>query len=174
MSNMTMDELLARSAALHHHLCPRQVLGVRMGMLAGKLLCLDLPQDDKRLFVFLETDGCTSDGVAVASGASVGHRWHAQLLGYQRLADDQLLIADPVVLTVDLEALISHAGARAVCVACGEEIINRREILRGDDCLCRACAGEAYYTPEPCLPIADARSSRPMPADLARLTEARI
>jgi formylmethanofuran dehydrogenase subunit E len=111
---------------------------------------------------------------AKAAAPEARDRWHAQLLGYQRLADDQLLIADPVVLTVDLEALISHAGARAVCVACGEEIINRREILRGDDCLCRACAGEAYYTPEPCLPIADARSSRPMPADLARLTEARI
>jgi formylmethanofuran dehydrogenase subunit E len=26
-----LEELLATSAALHHHLCPRQVLGVLMG-----------------------------------------------------------------------------------------------------------------------------------------------
>ena len=39
-----LDELLQACAALHHHLCPRQVLGVRMGMLAGEILGLDLPQ----------------------------------------------------------------------------------------------------------------------------------
>ena len=69
-----MDELLEQSAAMHHHLCPRQVLGVRMGMLAGELLDLDLPQTDKRLFVFMETDGCTADGVAVARERCVGRR----------------------------------------------------------------------------------------------------
>ena len=31
-----LDELLALSAALHRHLCPRQVLGARMGLLAGR------------------------------------------------------------------------------------------------------------------------------------------
>ncbi len=70
----TLPELLARTAALHHHLCPRQVLGVRMGMLAGRLLNLDLPQPDKRLLVFMETDGCAADGVSVASGCWVGRR----------------------------------------------------------------------------------------------------
>jgi formylmethanofuran dehydrogenase subunit E len=33
-----------------------------------------LPQNDKRLFAFVETDGCFCDGVAVASGCWVGHR----------------------------------------------------------------------------------------------------
>ena len=59
---------------LHAHVCPRQVLGVRMGELAGKLLGLTLPQQDKRLFVFVETDGCFADGVMVATGCSMGHR----------------------------------------------------------------------------------------------------
>src|SRR3989304_4446193 len=44
----TMGDLLEPTAALHRHLCPRQVLGVRMGMLAGELLGVDLPQSDKR------------------------------------------------------------------------------------------------------------------------------
>ncbi|MCL4393637.1 MAG: FmdE family protein, partial [Chloroflexi bacterium] len=55
-------------------LCPRQVLGVRLGMRAGELLGLDLPQNDKRLFAFVETDGCLIDGIAVATGCSVGNR----------------------------------------------------------------------------------------------------
>ena len=69
-----LEELLAASAAIHHHLCPRQVLGVRMGMLAGKLLALDLPQTDKRLLTIVETDGCAVSGIAVATGCRVGRR----------------------------------------------------------------------------------------------------
>lgn len=69
-----LAELLEASAALHQHLCPRQVLGVRMGMLVGRLLDLDLPQRDKRLLTIVETDGCAADGVAVATGCWVGRR----------------------------------------------------------------------------------------------------
>ena len=71
-----LTELLEASAQRHRgHLCPRQVLGVRMGMLAGELLGLDLPQTKKkRLLVIVETDGCFADGVSVATGCTVGHR----------------------------------------------------------------------------------------------------
>lgn len=69
-----LEELLNMTAALHHQLCPRQVLGVRMGLWAGELLQLDLPQADKRLLTIVETDGCFSDGVAVATGCWVGRR----------------------------------------------------------------------------------------------------
>ncbi len=64
----TLAVMLRKSASMHRHLCPRQVLGVRMGILAGKLLGLDLPQERKRLFVFMETDGCAADGVSVSTG----------------------------------------------------------------------------------------------------------
>ncbi len=70
----TLDELLQASAALHYHLCPRQVLGVRMGIRAAQILELDLPQKNKRLFTFMETDGCATDGVSVATGCWVGRR----------------------------------------------------------------------------------------------------
>jgi len=69
-----LEELLEASAALHHHLCPRQVLGVRMGLLAGELLGLELPQVDKRLLTIAETDGCAVDGISVATGCWVGRR----------------------------------------------------------------------------------------------------
>jgi len=70
----TMDELLQASAALHDHLCPRQILGVRMGLLAADLLSLPLPQTDKRLLTIVETDGCFADGIATATNCWVGHR----------------------------------------------------------------------------------------------------
>lgn len=69
-----LQSLLHRSSMQHSHLCPRQVLGVRMGMFAGEILELDLPQTKKRLLTILETDGCFADGVEVATGCSVGHR----------------------------------------------------------------------------------------------------
>ena len=80
-----LEALLQQTAALHHHLCPRQVLGVRMGILAGELLGLELPQADKRLFTFIETDGCFADGVAVASGCTLGHRT-LRLMDYGKVA----------------------------------------------------------------------------------------
>ncbi|HEY6074217.1 MAG TPA: FmdE family protein, partial [Anaerolineales bacterium] len=70
----TLQSILDESAERHHHLCPRQVLGVRMGLLAGELLGLELPRFDKRLLVITETDGCSVDGIACATGCSVGRR----------------------------------------------------------------------------------------------------
>jgi formylmethanofuran dehydrogenase subunit E len=72
MSNL--NSLLDASAARHRHLCPRQVLGVRMGLYAGRLLGLELPQSGKRLLTIAETDGCTVDGLSVATNCWVGHR----------------------------------------------------------------------------------------------------
>jgi formylmethanofuran dehydrogenase subunit E len=80
-----LHALLDQTIALHHHLCPRQVIGVRMGMLAGELLNLELPQTDKRLYTFVETDGCFADGVAVATGCWLGHRT-MRLMDYGKVA----------------------------------------------------------------------------------------
>ena len=71
---LTLEELLDLSSATHHNVCPRQVLGARMGMCAAEVLGLDLPQKNKRLFAFMETDGCTLDGVGAATGCWVGRR----------------------------------------------------------------------------------------------------
>ncbi len=69
-----LQSFLEQSAASHSHLCPRQILGVRIGMAGAKALGLEFPRTDKRLLVVLETDGCFADGVQVATGCSVGHR----------------------------------------------------------------------------------------------------
>ncbi len=69
-----LDDLLTLSATHHHNICPRQVLGVRAGLLAGLLLDLPLPQPNKRLLAIAETDGCFVDGLSAATGCYVGRR----------------------------------------------------------------------------------------------------
>lgn len=70
----SLTDLLARSATHHHRVCPRQVLGARIGLLAGLLLDLPLPQPEKRLIAIAETDGCFVDGISAATGCYVGRR----------------------------------------------------------------------------------------------------
>lgn len=70
----SLDGLLTASAAHHHRVCPRQVLGVRMGISAGRILNVPLPQPEKRLLVIAETDGCFVDGLSAATGCYVGRR----------------------------------------------------------------------------------------------------
>ena len=182
----TRKELLDMTTTMHRHLCPRQVLGVRMGLYAGELLGLALPQSDKRLYTIVETDGCAADGIAVATNCWVGRRtlriedfgkvaatfvdtqtglalrivprptvrhaarayapqadnkWEAQLIGYQLMPATELFDAREVMLHTPVEQLISRPGRKALCAACGEEIMNEREVVRDGITLCRACAG---------------------------------
>ena len=68
------QQQLASSAASHQHLCPRQVLGVRMGRYAAHLLGFDPLQVKKRLLVIVETDGCFATGVSTATACTIGSR----------------------------------------------------------------------------------------------------
>lgn len=69
-----LTELLKQSSARHSHLCPRQVLGVRMGLAGLKALGIEAPINKQTGLVIVETDGCFADGVQVATGAAIGHR----------------------------------------------------------------------------------------------------
>ncbi|MFN8386040.1 MAG: FmdE family protein [Anaerolineales bacterium] len=73
-SSTHITDLLEASATHHHKLCPRQVLGARIGLLAGRLFEMSLPQPEKRLLAIAETDGCFVDGLSAATGCYVGRR----------------------------------------------------------------------------------------------------
>jgi formylmethanofuran dehydrogenase subunit E len=70
----SLQEALTLSAARHERLCPRQVLGVRIGLAAATALRVAEPRKGRRLLAFVETDGCFVDGLEAATGCSVGHR----------------------------------------------------------------------------------------------------
>lgn len=83
---------LEESARRHKHLCPRQVLGVRIGLRGlRELAFLDetyQPRFDnrrKRLLTIVETDGCGADGIAVATDCHVGRRT-MRVLDYGKVA----------------------------------------------------------------------------------------
>lgn len=72
--SIALSELLKLSSACHSHLCPRQVLGVRMGLAGLAAIGLEAPMPHKAALVVIESDGCFADGIEVATGAMVGHR----------------------------------------------------------------------------------------------------
>ena len=69
-----LEELLNLSARNHDHLCPRQILGVRIGLAGIHALGFIEPPAKKRLLTILETDGCFADGVMATTACTVGHR----------------------------------------------------------------------------------------------------
>lgn len=71
---MKLTDYLEKSSRDHSHLCPRQILGVRMGLCGLKALGLSANHGSKRLLVITETDGCFADGLTAATDCTVGHR----------------------------------------------------------------------------------------------------
>jgi formylmethanofuran dehydrogenase subunit E len=71
---MNIQPLLEKSARDHSHLCPRQILGVRLGLAGMKSLGFESPPDKKQLLVITETDGCFVSGLSAATNCTVGHR----------------------------------------------------------------------------------------------------
>ena len=80
-----LQAILEISSTQHKHLCPRQVLGARIGLAGAAALGLVAPRSNKRLLIFVETDGCFADGVAAATGCTMGHRT-LRLADYGKIA----------------------------------------------------------------------------------------
>ena len=77
--------LFELSSARHHHLCPRQVIGVRLGLAGAAALGMVVPRQDKKLLVIVETDGCFISGVEAATGCSPNRRT-LRIVDYGRIA----------------------------------------------------------------------------------------
>lgn len=193
-----LNQILSESEKLHRHLCPRQVLGARMGLYGMRLLGFvdhnyapRYLNKRKELLAIVEMDGCGADGISVATNCWVGRRtlrvedygkmaatfihvqtheairiapapevrqlamatqptaqsrWHAYLEGYQSIPDEQLFRVQSVWPRQSIASIISRAGARVACDACGEEIMNERDVSVYGRTLCVPCAGgKSYY-----------------------------
>jgi formylmethanofuran dehydrogenase subunit E len=73
---MTFASLLEESVRVHGHLCPGQVLGVKMSMLGLREIGVGDPKgkDRKSIMVFVEMDRCATDAVQSVTGCSLGRR----------------------------------------------------------------------------------------------------
>lgn len=73
---MNFQALLEESVRIHGHLCPGQVLGVRMSMVGLREVGISDPKGDdrKNIIVFVEMDRCATDAVQSVTGCSMGKR----------------------------------------------------------------------------------------------------
>jgi formylmethanofuran dehydrogenase subunit E len=70
-----------------------------------------------------------------------------QMLAYREMKEEDLFTVEWVKVDLPPEEFPGYKAERTVCALCGEGINFRREVLRDGKVLCRACAGERYYTP---------------------------
>ena len=73
-------------------------------------------------------------------------REEGQQKAYAQLSDDVLFSKEWVKVEILPEDLPGFKSPRIVCAQCGEGINFKREVLREGLTLCRACAGERYYS----------------------------
>ena len=74
---MDFERLLEGSAREHGHLCPGQVIGVRMALLGLELIGLENPKQTneiKNIIVYVEIDRCATDAISYVTGVKLGRR----------------------------------------------------------------------------------------------------
>ena len=60
---------------------------------------------------------------------------------------EELFAHEWVRVELGPEEFPGYKGERRVCAECGEGVSFERHVVREGRTLCRACAGERYYTP---------------------------
>lgn len=104
-----IDSLVEAAARAHGHLCPGQVIGVRMAILGLGLLGYACPlgyPEIKNLMGFVEIERCLADAVASATGLRFGR-------GSLKLVDQGLLAATFLDMPSDRAVrLVSRDDAR--------------------------------------------------------------
>lgn len=74
---LDLETLLRGAAEAHGHLCPGQVVGVRMAMLGCRLIGLENTRDSgqiKKIIVYVEIDRCATDAISYVTGVQLGRR----------------------------------------------------------------------------------------------------
>jgi formylmethanofuran dehydrogenase subunit E len=82
-----LDGLINECGNLHGHVCPGQVLGVRMAVLGCQLIGIEDPRgvERKKLFVWVEIDRCVTDAITAVTGVRLGRR-SLKFLDYGKVA----------------------------------------------------------------------------------------
>ena len=171
------EDYVALAEQAHGHMCAGQILGLRMALYGMKLLGIDRCATDaipivtgcrmgKRALKFrdfgkvaatfcdLKDDRAvrvvaleTSKARAKALYPEIGDKNQQQMRAYRELSDEDLFGMQWVKVALGPEDFPGYKGERQTCAECGEGINFKREVVRDGRVLCKACAGERYYTP---------------------------
>ena len=111
LSARSFDELLAEAVAFHGHLCPGQILGIRMTIAGCRVLGIDRPRTaGKRLVIIVEIDRCATDAIQVLTGVSLGKR-NLRHMDYGKMAGTFVDVArNRAVRVVARDDARRHAG----------------------------------------------------------------
>lgn len=71
-----LDGLIEECGKLHGHICPGQILGVRMAQLGCNLIGIEDPRgaERKKLLIWVEIDRCVTDAISAVTGVRLGKR----------------------------------------------------------------------------------------------------
>jgi formylmethanofuran dehydrogenase subunit E len=118
------ETLLEGSAKAHGHLCPGQVVGVRMAMEGCRLIGLDSPSQMpqiKKLIVYVEMDRCATDAICFVTGVRLGRR-------SLKFVDNGIMAATFVNLeTKKAFRIVSTERARDLAKKYAPEIFDKRD-----------------------------------------------
>jgi len=82
----TLEEYIVLAGQSHGHICPGQILGIRMAMLGLGSIGIDDPaKARKRLFTIVEIDRCATDALSLVTGCRLGKR-SLKFLDYGKVA----------------------------------------------------------------------------------------
>jgi formylmethanofuran dehydrogenase subunit E len=118
-----LDELLNECERVHGHICPGQVLGVRMALLGCRLIGVNDPNgaDRKSLIVWVEIDRCMTDAVSAVTGVRLGKR-SLKYLDYGKVAATFLNLSDGSAVR-----LLALDESRALADSLYAQIESRKE-----------------------------------------------
>ena len=78
---------------------------------------------------------------------AIESRNQQQMRAYRDMSDDDLFQIQWVRVVLAPEDVPGYKAPRVICAQCHEAVSFKREVRRDGLALCRACAGERYYTP---------------------------
>jgi formylmethanofuran dehydrogenase subunit E len=110
----------------------------------GKLAAtfLNVKTGDAVRVVALDTSRETAD----LRFPEIESKYERQLRAYKLLPDEELFKIEKVTVNVPTEDQPGRPVSRVTCDECGEAVNDHREVISEGRTLCRACAGQAYYT----------------------------
>lgn len=82
---LELERALAEAQAFHGHMCPGQLLGVRLALLGVRYVGVEDPKRSKSLIAWVEVDRCGADAVQTVTGCKPGKRT-LKLVDYGKLA----------------------------------------------------------------------------------------
>jgi len=105
-----------------------------VNMETGKAFRLEVKKSDR-----------ASAAEKIPPGADPEEAEQIEIEVYRQMDTDDLFSIDQVQVDVKACDMPGLPQFKAVCQKCGQIILDRREVIKNDQILCRACAMGAYY-----------------------------